>query len=359
MSESILFSSYLLGEKELKNRVVMSPMTRCRSVSNIPGQLVATYYGQRSEAGLIITEGVSPSPNGLGYARIPGLFNDAQVEGWQKTTAAVHDKGGVIFAQLMHSGRVGHPLNLPPGARLLSPSAIAAPTAMYTDTEGMKPCPVPPAMSENDIEITVAEYVHAAKNAIHAGFDGVELHGANGYLIEQFLNLASNQRDDRWGRTVEGRARFALHVAMRTVSALGADKVGIRLSPAGGANGMKADSDTPALYTLLAEALSDLGVAYIHLVDHSSMGSPKPAPALVGAIRDHFNGTIILSGGYDLHRAERDLSEGNAELIAFGRPFIANPDLVSKLKRGATLREPNPETFYTPDEKGYTDYPTD
>ncbi len=211
MTDSLLFSPYRLGSIELKNHVVMAPMTRSRSIGNVPGPIVATYYAQRAEAGLIVTEGTSPSPNGLGYPRIPGLFNAEQVAGWKGVTDAVHKAGSCIVVQLMHTGRVGAVQNLPPGAKVIGPSPIAAPGQMYTDSAGMQDHPVPHAMTEADIEATIGEYAHAAKLAVEAGFDGIELHGANGYLIEQFLNVASNQRKDKWGGSVENRVRFAAH----------------------------------------------------------------------------------------------------------------------------------------------------
>ena len=356
---SKLFEPYRLGRIELTSRVAMAPMTRNRSPGNVPGELVATYYSQRAEAGLIVTEGTSPSPNGLGYARIPGLFLREQAEGWRRVGEAVHEAGGRIFVQLMHTGRVGHPANLPAGARMLAPSAVAAPGQMFTDSSGMQDHPVPEPMSEADIEATLGEVADSAALSVEAGLDGVELHGANGYLIDQFLNAESNRRDDRWGGSVEGRTRFALEAARRVGERIGFDRVGIRLSPYGVFNGMAPDPETDALYERLARELSTLGVAYVHLVDHSSMGAPKPSEALVRKIRDLFGGTLILSGGYDAARAEADLVEGKGDLVAFGRPFLANPRLVSKMKAGAPIRRPDPATFYTPGEAGYTDYPTD
>lgn len=353
---SILFESTHLANLKLKNRVVMSPLTRCRALGNTPNQLMAQYYEQRTSAGLIIAEGTSPSPNGLGYARIPGLYNQSHVEGWKLTTQAVHKHGSRIFVQLMHCGRVSHPLNLPEGARHLAPSAIAAPGTMWTDAQGPQEYPVPREMSENDIKVTIGEYAHACKLAIDAGFDGVELHGANGYLIDQFLNTASNQRKDEWGGSVKHRARFALDVVKAAVTAIGASKVGIRLSPYGVFNGMSPDPEMDELYLHLARELSALRIAYIHLVDHSSMGAPKVSEELVTGMRKAFRGTLILSGGYDLAKAEADLRSQAGDLIAFGRAFISNPNLVEKLKAGVELTPADPETFYTADEKGYTDY---
>jgi len=352
-----LFSPYRLGRTELANRIVMGPMTRNRSIGNLAAEIEATYYAQRAEAGLILTGGVSPSPNGLGYARIPGLFTPAQVAAFRRVADAVHQAGSRIFVQLMHTGRIGHPANLPAGARLLGPSAIAAPGSMHTDTEGSQPHPTPAAMTEADIEEALAELERAAELGIEAGFDGVELHGANGYLIEQFLNTASNQRSDRWGGSVEGRARFALEAAARVAKKIGADRVGIRLSPYGVFNGMQPDPATDALYEHLAARLGELGLAHLHMVDHSSMGAPPVNPALKRTVRERFRGTYIASGGYDRARAEQDLAEGRADLFAFGRPFIANPRLVSKLQRGTPLAAPDMATFYTPGEKGFIDYP--
>jgi N-ethylmaleimide reductase len=360
-----LFTPFALGPLELKNRVVMAPMTRSRaagpdpsdrSALNLPNSLMASYYGARASAGLIVTEGTSPSPNGLGYARIPGLFNSAHVEGWRKVTSAVHANGGKIFVQLMHVGRVAHPANMPAQAQVVAPAAIEAPGEMWTDSEGMRPHPRPIAMDEERIEAAIEEFARSAALAIEAGFDGVELHGANGYLIDQFLNTASNQRTDRWGGSIANRARFVLAVAERVSRRIGAERVGIRLSPYGVFNGMAPDPEMHALYDYLAEKLSELRLAYLHLVDHSSMGAPEVPLAIKASMRERFRGAFILSGGYDAARAKADLDSGLGDLVAFGRPFIANPDLVEKLRDGGSLRQPDPATFYTPGEKGYTDY---
>jgi len=359
MSDSLLFSSYKLGPIELKNRVVMSPMTRSRSIGNVPSELVATYYAQRAEAGLIITEGTSPSPDGLGYPRIPGLFDDEQAKGWKGVTDAVHAAGSRIFVQLMHTGRVGHPDNLPAGGRIIGPSAVAAPGEMYTDSKGPQAHPVPAEMTKADIDNAIAEYEKSARLAIEAGFDGVELHGANGYLIEQFLNVASNKRTDEWGGSVENRVRFATEVAKRVAQAIGPQRLGIRISPYGVFNGTAPDAETDAVYLQLAKNLAALKLVYIHTVDHSSMGAPKPSPELYRDIRRAFPGTILLSGGYDAARAEADLEEGKGDLVAFGRPFLGNPKLVTKMKSGAALRDADQATFYTPGAAGYTDYPLD
>lgn len=351
-----LFSKTRLGNIELNNRIVMAPMTRCRAINNTPNDLLALYYAQRAGAGLIITEGTSPSPNGLGYARIPGIFSKEQVQGWKKVTAAVHAKGGKIFVQLMHTGRVSHPANMPPGSEIIAPSPVAAKGQMWTDKSGMQDFPVPAEMTKADIEKTKAEYVQASKNAIEAGFDGVELHGANGYLLDQFLNPGTNTRNDEYGGSTGNRCRFPIEVAEAVVKAIGKDKTGMRLSPYGAANDLQPFEGTEEEYTYLAKKLNDLGLAYIHLVDHSSMGTPKVEPSTVKKIRDNFKNTLILSGGYNRERAEKELDSGRADLIAFGRPFISNPDLVARLEHMADLADFDKNSFYSSGEKGYTDY---
>jgi N-ethylmaleimide reductase len=351
-----LFTPTTLGKLQLKNRIVMAPMTRSRATGNIPNELMEKYYGLRADAGLIITEGTSPSANGLGYARIPGMFSQEQVAGWKRVNEAVHKSGGKIFIQLMHTGRVSHPANMQSNAKILAPSAIAAPGEMWTDSNGMQPHPVPVEMNEADIALTIAEYANSAKLAIEAGFDGVELHAANGYMIDQFLNTATNQRTDKWGGSVENRIRFAVEVAKATVAAIGADRVGMRISPYGAFNGTVSDAKMDALYLRLIEELNKLGLIYIHVVDHSSMGAPEVSPELKAKIRANFKGKYILSGGYDAARANSDLDAQRGDLVAFGRPFVSNPDLVQKLQSGAALTAPDMGTFYTPGEKGYTDY---
>lgn len=351
-----LFTPITLGKLSLKNRIVMAPMTRSRAIGNVPNELMEKYYRLRAGAGLIITEGTSPSPNGLGYARIPGLFTDEQVQGWRRVTDGVHQAGGKIFVQLMHTGRVSHPANMPAGTRMLAPSAIAALGEMWTDSNGQQPHPVPTAMSEADIAQTITEYAAAAKRAIEAGFDGIELHAANGYLIDQFLNAASNQRTDRWGGGIANRIRFAVEVAKASAAAIGAERTGMRISPYGVFNGMSPDADMDALYERLIAELNTIGLVYIHVVDHSSMGAPEVSPVLKAKIRAAFKGKYILSGGYDLARANADLDAQRGDLVAFGRPFISNPDLVQKLLSGQPLTAPDFSTFYTPGEKGYTDY---
>ncbi|MEO8332900.1 MAG: alkene reductase [Gallionella sp.] len=354
---SQLFSKATLGSLTLSNHLVMAPMTRSRATNNIPNDLMAQYYVQRASAGLIITEGTSPSPNGLGYPRIPGIFSGAQIAGWKHITDAVHAKGAKMFIQLMHCGRIGHALNLPAGGYILAPSAVAAAGEMYTDAEGMKPHPVPQAMSEADIKAAIEEFAQAAKNAVAAGFDGIELHAANGYLLEQFFRPNSNQRNDRYGGSIENRARFVLEVADAAIKAIGKDKVGIRLSPFGVFNDMPVYDTMEADYTYLAQQLNARGLVYIHLVDHSPMGAPPVPDSIKKMFRSIFKRTLMLSGGYDAAHAESDLAAGKCDLIAVGRPFLANPDLVARWKAGAALNAPDMNTFYTPGAKGYTDYP--
>ena len=355
----MLFEPFSSRTLRLRNRFVMSPMTRSRAVdSNTPNALMAGYYGQRATAGLIVTAGTSPSPNGLGYARIPGLFNDAQVRGWKAVTDAVHAKGGRIFAQLMHTGRVANVANLPEGAEVLGPMAEACPGQIHTDAMGMQPHSGARAMNERDIANAVAEYAQAARLAIQAGFDGIELHAANGYLIEQFLNANVNQRTDGYGGSIANRNRFALEVAHAVVEAIGAERVGLRLSPFGAFNSTGTFPEQPEQYLALARALSDMGLLYLHVLDHSSMGAPAVPEEYKGKLRRAFKGVFVLAGGFDRAKAEKALAENRADLIAFGKPFLANPDLVERLKQGAPLNAPDLTTFYTAGAKGYTDYPT-
>jgi N-ethylmaleimide reductase len=353
----MLFEPLATPSLQLANRIVMAPLTRNRAVeTNTPNDLMVEYYGQRAAAGLIITEGTSPSPNGLGYARIPGLFNQAQVQGWRRVTDAVHARGGKIFVQLMHTGRVAHVLNLPATAEVLGPTAEACSGEMHTDAKGMQPHSRPRAMSQDDIAHAVDEYVRSARLAIEAGFDGIELHAANGYLIEQFLNANVNRRTDRYGAGIDGRNRFAIEIARATAAAIGAQRVGIRLSPYGVFNSTGPFADVDAQYLALTQQLSELGLLYVHVLDHSAMGAPAVPAELKSRLRAAFEGVFIIAGGFDRASAERSLEAGQADLIAFGRPFIGNPDLVARLRADAALNALDPKTFYTPGAKGYTDY---
>ncbi len=354
----MLFEPFDLHGITLRNRVVMAPMTRNRAnADHTPNALMAEYYAQRASMGLIITEGTSPSADGLGYARIPGLYSADQIAAWRLTTDAVHAKGGAIFVQFMHCGRASHVDNLPAGARVVGPTATPLPDPIYTDTAGLQPATVPHALSEDEIAVVVAEFVHAAKSAREAGFDGIELHAANGYLIEQFLNANVNTRSDGYGGSIEHRNRFALEVARATVAAIGGDRVGIRLSPFGVFNATGAFTDMEAQYMALAASLGAMGLSYLHLVDHSSMGAPTVPVPFTHALRAAFGGVFIASGGLNHGSAEALLANREADLVAFGRPVIANPDFVARMESDAPMNTPDMTTFYTPGAKGYTDYP--
>jgi N-ethylmaleimide reductase len=337
-------------------------MTRSRAPGSVPNEMMAEYYRQRATAGLIITEGTAPAPAGLGYARIPGLFNREQVEGWRLTTDAVHEEGGHVFVQLMHVGRIFHELNLPAGTTGVAPSAIAAAGQMWTDQEQMKPNGTPKALSGAELHRVRDEFVQSATLGIEAGFDGVELHGANGYLLEQFLHPRTNQRTDAYGGSVENRARFVIEVARGVADAIGADRTGIRLSPWSTFNDMAHYPDLHEAYEYLAEELQKIGIVYVHLVDHSRLSALDAAAQTANAVRSAFTGTYISSGNYTtLADIEDALTSGKADLVSMSRPFIANPDLVERLRRDIPLAVANPATFYGPGPTGfadgYTDYP--
>jgi N-ethylmaleimide reductase len=352
------FTTHELGGATLKNRIVMAPMTRSRAVGNKVNATVAAYYAQRSSAGLIITEGTSPSPNGLGYARMPGIFNNEQVDAWKLVTNAVHKNGGKIFNQLMHAGRISHILNLPKGARVVAPSAVVAAGQMWTDQDGMKEHPIPQELTAEDLKHTKGEFVQAAVNAIRAGFDGVELHAANGYLLEQFLSPRTNQRTDNYGGSVENRVRFVLEVVQEISDRTGSDKVGVRVSPYGLFNDMGHYAEIDETYIYLAEQLNEIGAVYFHVFDQGTVATPQVPLSLKQAIRTKFKNTILYTGGYDLAHAEEELTHGLADLIGFGKPFINNPDLVIRLQRNYPLNSIlDFSTFYTPGEKGFIDYP--
>lgn len=345
-----LFSNYQLGNYTLASRVVMAPMTRSRALGNVASALMAQYYGQRASAGLIISEGIAPSPDGLGYPRIPALYSTEQARSFRAVTEAVHQRGGRIFAQLMHTGRIGHPLNMPPGARLLAPSAVAANGMMYTDQQGPQPHPAPTAMSGADIAAAIEEFVNSARNAIDAGFDGIELHGANGYLLEQFMHPHTNRREDAYGGSDDRRNRFAVEVTRAVAEAIGAERVGIRVSPYNVFNDLPPRADATAAYAALAREVRD--IAYVHVVRSQDARFSQT----LQAIRAEGPRTLVLNGGFDRANAEATLAAGDADLISFGRPFIANPDLVQRMATGAELAVPNDGAFYTPGPEGYVDY---
>jgi N-ethylmaleimide reductase len=353
-----LFEPYRMGNITLSNRLVMNPMTRCRAdATGTPQDPMAEYYGQRATAGLIVSEGIAPSANGKGYARIPGIWSDAQVQAWKPVVNAVHAKGGKIFAQLMHTGRVSHAANMAADAKIVAPSAVALAEKMYTDSQGMQDYPVPQAMTEADILQAKAEFVQAAKNAIAAGFDGVELHAANGYLLEQFLSPTTNQRTDAWGGSVENRIRFVVDVARETAAAIGGDKVGIRLSPYGTNSGMVAYPELEETYFKLLPLLADAGLTYVHIADHSAMGAPALPVTFKQALRKAWPRTFFIGGSFDQASGEQAVNDGLVDLVGLGRAFLANPDLVQRLQKGQALAAPDMGSFFTPGATGYTDYP--
>lgn len=349
-----LLQNFRRDNLQLKNHIVMAPMTRSRATDNIPNELMATYYRQRSAAGLIITEGTAPSPEGLGYPRIPGVFSQQQVDGWKKTTEAVHQNGAKIFLQLMHTGRIGHMDNLPEGVRLVGASDQKAAGQIFTDTHRMQDFSAPVALTTAGVKKVVNSFVTAAQNAITAGFDGVELHGANGYLLEQFLNPHINTRTDEYGGSMENRSRLLLEIAEKTAHAIGKEKVGIRFSPYSTLNDLPAydSGEVHRTYSYLSDKLNAMGIAYLHI-----SANPGIPPKTYAAVRANFSNTIILCNGLTPETAEDKLNEGSADLIAFGRNFLANPDLVKRIENNSALNAPDFNTFYTPGEAGYTDYP--
>lgn len=357
----MLLEPYKLGAITLSNRVVMAPLTRSRATpEGVPEPHVVDYYVQRAGAGLIITEGTQPSAEGQGYARTPGIHASEQIAGWRKVTAGVHAAGGRIVLQIMHTGRIAHPLNRKTDRPIVAPSAVAAAGRMYTDQAGMQDQPTPRALETEELPGVVAEFVEAARNAIEAGFDGVELHAANGYLLNQFLASNANRRTDRYGGGVENRIRFPLEVAAAVAATIGADRTGIRISPGHMFNDLRDEAPVETHQALLAE-LKPLGLAYTHLMlpdaFDPSLNNAGDAQALIGLLRPLAPGAFIVAGGFTQEKAEAALRSGAVDLVAFGRPFIANPDLVERFRTGAPLALPDPATFYTPGPKGYSDYP--
>lgn len=357
---SPLFDPIDLGALKLKNRIVMAPLTRSRAIAGqVPTPLAPEYYGQRASVGLIISEATQISRSGQGYPNTPGIFTEAQVEGWKAVTDAVHARGGLIVAQLWHVGRVSIAAYQPDGRPAVAPSAIAAEGQAMTEDFTMVPFETPRALTIEEIQGVIADYVHAAEMAKKAGFDGVEVHGANGYLIDQFLKDGSNQRDDRYGGSVENRLRFMLEVVSAVVAVWGADRVGIRLSPSNGSNGTK-DSDPAAVFVPAAAALKPFGLAYLHLIEGEPgtvMAPWEGAPLLAARMREAFGGPLMLNGGLTRETAETAIAEGRADLVSVGVPVLANPDLVERWKTNAPLNAPDRATFYGGGAKGYTDYP--
>ncbi|SMF09672.1 N-ethylmaleimide reductase [Tistlia consotensis] len=354
-----LFTPLTLGDLELPNRVVMAPLTRNRALpeGDVPHALNARYYAQRASAGLIVTEATQISPEGKGYAWTPGIYSEAQVEGWRLVTDAVHAKGGRIFAQLWHVGRVSHVSLQPNGRAPVAPSAITARTRTF-DGKSFVETSAPRALETDEIPRIVADYRKAAENARAAGFDGIELHGANGYLIDQFLRDCSNRRTDAYGGSLENRARLLIEVLEALSIAWPVGRIGLRLSPFSNANDV-ADSDPMKTFGYVLGRVNNFRLSYLHLVEGQTGGSRDlPEGADLQALRRRFDGPYMANNGYDRAMAIDAVESGSADLIAFGKPFIANPDLVERLRRDAPLNEPDRETFYGGGEKGYVDYPT-
>jgi N-ethylmaleimide reductase len=359
---NVLFDEYQLGSISLKNRIVMAPMTRARSTQpgDVPNELMAEYYGQRASAGLIISEATYISPQGKGYSFTPGIYSDEQVAGWSKVTKSVHNAGGRIFLQLWHVGRMSHSSFHADGCPV-APSAIAPNATVYVGDEttgegGLAECPIPRALETDEIPQIVEEYRRAASRAMEAGFDGVEIHGANGYLIDQFLRESANRRSDQYGGNAENRVRFLKEVADAVSTEIGAERTGVRLSPFITERGM--DDPNAVDTTILAiRALDSIGIAYIHLVEADWEDEPTIPGRFRRTLRETFSGCVIVAGRYDLCRANSILEFGLAELVAFGRPFIANPDLPLRLSKGLELAEYDPAALYGGGRYGYADYP--
>ena len=357
MNDKTLFEPYTLGSLTLSNRVVMAPLTRNRAGSGfVPSELAAIYYGQRASAGLLISEATQISQQGQGYQDTPGIYTQEQIEGWRAVTQAVHAKGGHIFMQLWHVGRVSHVDLQPNGSAPVAPSSLGAATKVFVNNS-FEDASEPRALDASELPGIVNDFRVAAANAIAAGFDGVEIHGANGYLLDQFLKDGSNVRTDAYGGSIENRARLLLEVAAAVVEEIGADRTGIRLSPVSPANGISS-SDPQPQFDYVVDQLDALGLVYIHVVEGATGGPRDVAPFDFGSLRHRFKNTYIANNGYDLNLATSQLNDDKADLIAFGRPFIGNPDLVERLKTGAKLSAFDPATIYGGGAAGYIDYPT-
>lgn len=349
-----LLSPFTKDKLELKNHLVMAPMTRSRAIDNLPNPLMETYYGQRTGAGLIVTEGTAPAPEALGYPRIPGIFSLQQVEAWKPITTKVHQDGTKIFLQLMHTGRIGHTDNLPKGVSLIGATALKAVGQIFTDTKGLQDFSEPLPLTKAGINKVIDDFVYASKNAIEAGFDGVEIHGANGYLLEQFLNPNVNNRTDEYGGSIINRSRFTLDVVQAVAQAIGNGKVGIRFSPFSklGDLALYDEEKVTDTYGWLAQSLNGLHIAYLHI----AVNAPIPEKTFQ-TIRSNFSKTIILSNGLTPETGEEALHSGFADLVAFGRSFLSNPDFVERIKVGAALNPVDYAHLYTPGSVGYIDYP--
>lgn len=352
-----VFSPCTLGPLQLRNRMVMAPLTRSRAgPGNVPSSMATTYYGQRAGAGLIITEATQASPGGQGYIATPGIHSDAQVAEWKKVTDAVHQKGGLIFLQMWHVGRISHP-DFRGGETPIAPSAIAPRGVQTYTTHGLQDIPVPRALETAEVPAIVEGFREGAKNALAAGFDGIEVHGANGYLLDQFLEDGTNQRTDQYGGSVENRARLLFEVIDAVTQVWGSERVGVRLSPGGSFNDM-CDSRPQETFGHVVRALASRKLAYLHLIEPAQTHGEHALPDLSAAFfRPLYPGTLIVAGGYTLARANAVLQAGQADLVAFGQLFLANPDLVERFRRAAPLNAPNPQTYYGGGAEGYIDYP--
>jgi N-ethylmaleimide reductase len=346
-----------MGPLRLKNRAVMAPLTRSRAeAGNLPSGMAATYYSQRAGAGLIITEATQAGSGGQGYIATPGIHSEAQAQAWKKVTDAVHQKGGLIFVQLWHVGRISHP-DFRGGELPVAPSAIAPRGVQTYTAQGLKDIPVPRALRTDEIPALIEEFRQGAKNAKAAGFDGVEVHGANGYLLDQFLEDGTNERKDEYGGSVENRTRLLLEVIGAVTEVWGSDRVGVRLSPGGTFNDM-CDCHPQDTFGYVVRQLARLNLAYLHLIEPSPPQGEHPMPDLSARFfRPLYPGTLIVAGGYTLERANAALQSGLADLVAFGQLYLANPDLVERFRRAAPLNAPDTKTFYGGGAEGYTDYP--
>lgn len=349
-----LFSPIRLGSLDCKNRVAMAPLTRSRAgAGNVATALNALYYAQRASAGLIISEATQIAPEGQGYISTPGIHSPQQVEGWKIVTKAVHVAGGCIVLQLWHVGRISHPSFQPGGALPVAPSAVK-PNAQAFTQKGFEPIPTPRALETGEIQGVVQQYAAAAQNAMAAGFDGVEVHAANGYLIDQFLRDRTNRRSDQYGGSIENRTRFLLEVTDAVSGAVGRERVGVRISPQNMANDMD-DSDSQALFNHVAERLAGKNIAYLHVIEGDTSGKTMSGFDYA-ALRQLFSGPVIVNNNFDGARAMAAVGQGHAHMVAFGKPFISNPDLPIRLLLGAPLEAANHDTFYGGGEEGYTDY---
>lgn len=353
-----IFEPIKVGAIEAKNRIVMAPLTRSRAVEGqVPNELAVTYYKQRAGAGLIVSEGTQIRPDGQGYVSTPGIHSPAQLEGWKKITDAVHEAGGKIVAQIWHVGRVSHP-SITGGLQPVAPSAVEAPnTKAFTPAGTLEAVPVPRALSVDEIKQVVEDFGTAAKNARSAGFDGVEIHGANGYLVDQFLRDGANKRTDQYGGSIENRVRFMTEVVDASIAAIGADRVGIRLSPVTPSNDLL-DSNPQPLFDLAVSELAKRKIAFVHMIEGATQGARDIVPEFdFRKLRKLFGGVYIANNGYDGEAAKQAVASGLVDMVAFGRWFISNPDLVERIRNGAPFAEPDRSTFYGGGAKGYIDYP--